>query len=46
VGEVSDSAAFVAAADEWVAISRISVAGRAMRAVDVLKTGARLEDEC
>lgn len=46
VGEVSDSAAFVAAADEWVAISRINVAGRAMRAVDVLKTGARLEDEC
>lgn len=44
IGEVEESAALVAAADEWVAISRLNIAGRAARAVDVLETGARLED--
>lgn len=44
VGEIRDSAALVAAADEWVAISRLKVAGRTARGADVLKTGARLED--
>lgn len=44
VGEIRDAAALVAAADEWVAISRLNVAGRALRAAEVLKTGARLED--
>jgi len=44
VGPVEDDAAWVAAADEWVAVSRLSVAGRAVRAADVLNTGACLED--
>jgi methionyl-tRNA formyltransferase len=44
IGEVEESAALVAAADEWVAISRLNIAGRAARAADVLETGARLED--
>lgn len=44
VGPVEEDAAYVAAADEWVAINRLSIAGRAVRAADVLKTGARLED--
>jgi methionyl-tRNA formyltransferase len=44
IGEVKESAALVAAADEWVAISRLNIAGRAARAADVLETGARLED--
>jgi methionyl-tRNA formyltransferase len=44
VGPVENDAAFVAAADEWVAISRLSLSGRALRAAEVLKTGACLED--
>lgn len=44
VGLVEGDAALIAAADEWVAVSRLSVAGRAVRAPDVLKTGACLED--
>ncbi|MGQ0522193.1 MAG: methionyl-tRNA formyltransferase [Betaproteobacteria bacterium] len=44
VGEIRDASALIATADEWVEISRLNVAGRAMRAADVLKTGARLED--
>lgn len=44
VGPVQEEAVYVAAADEWVAISRLCVAGRAVRASEVLRTGARLED--
>lgn len=46
VGEVTGSAALVAAADEWVAVSRLNVGSRAVNAADVLKTGVRLEDGC
>ena len=44
VGEITDSAALVAAADEWVAISRLAVASRAVNAADIVHTGVRLED--
>jgi methionyl-tRNA formyltransferase len=44
IGEISDTTALVAASDEWVAISQLNVAGRAVRAADILKTGACLED--
>ncbi|MGQ0749512.1 MAG: methionyl-tRNA formyltransferase [Betaproteobacteria bacterium] len=44
IGEIRDATALVAASDEWVAISQLNVAGRALRAADVLHTGARLED--
>lgn len=44
VGAVEHHVAQVAAADEWVAVSSIHVAGRAVRAAEVLTVGARLED--
>ncbi|MBI4206780.1 MAG: hypothetical protein HY527_17300 [Betaproteobacteria bacterium] len=44
VGKVTDSAALVAVADEWIAVSRLAITGRTVRAADVLKTGVRLED--
>lgn len=44
VGEVTDSAALVAAADEWIAVSRLNIGSRVLDAVDVLKTGKRVED--
>jgi len=44
VGPVENDTAYVAAADEWVAISRVNIAGRAVRAPDIFKTGVCLED--
>jgi methionyl-tRNA formyltransferase len=44
VGDVAASAALVAAADEWVAVSRLAIDGHAVRAADILEEGARLED--
>jgi methionyl-tRNA formyltransferase len=44
IGEIRDATALVAASDEWVAISQLNVAGRALSAADVLEKGARLED--
>lgn len=44
IGEIRDTTALVAASDEWVAISQLHVAGCAVPAADVLKTGACLED--
>ena len=44
IGEIRDATALVAAADEWVAVSQVNVAGRVLRAADILQTGVRLED--
>ena len=44
VGTVEQDSAHVAAVDEWVALSRIRVAGRVVPASEVLTAGARLED--
>ncbi len=44
VGEVEDGAAAVAAADEWVAVQRVSVNGDAQDAAEVLRPGLRLDD--
>lgn len=44
VGRVTDGSATVAAADEWVAVSRVSVNGEVEDAASVLRPGARLDD--
>jgi len=43
VGEVSDSAVFVAAADEWVLVKKLKLGDKYLAAVDLLKSGDRLE---
>jgi methionyl-tRNA formyltransferase len=44
VGDVADGAVTVAAADEWVAVSRVNVNGEVEDAAAVLRSGARLDD--
>jgi methionyl-tRNA formyltransferase len=44
VGEVAGARALVAAADEWVALERLELAGRSVNAAEVLTSGCRLEN--
>jgi len=44
VGPITDGAAAVAAADEWVAVQRVSVNGEVADAAAILSPGLRLED--